>query len=140
MRVAIDLNVILDVLLDRKPHVEHSSLALAYVEKGMVEGCFCAASVDTLDYLLTKAYALPERRRHLTTIRRLLAIAAVDAQVIDAALKLGWNDLEDAIVHESARLAGASAIVTRNAGDFAGATLAIYTPTEFCAIAAKLMT
>lgn len=140
MRVAIDLNVILDVLLDRKPHVEHSSLTLAILETGQIEGCFCAASVDTLDYILTKAYALPERRKHLITLRRLLAIAVVDAQVIDAALKLDWNDLEDAIVHESARLAGASAIVTRNPGDYAGATLAVYTPTEFCVIAAELRT
>ncbi|MFZ5484078.1 MAG: PIN domain-containing protein [Pseudomonadota bacterium] len=140
MRIAIDLNVLLDVLLDREPHVEHSSRVLALLEQGLAEGYFCAASVDTLDYILTKAYALPERRKHLSTVRRLLAIATVDATVIDAALNLGWDDLEDAIVHESARLAGATAIVTRNPDDFAGASIAIHTPTEFCAIANQLMT
>lgn len=134
MRVLIDLNVILDVLQDRAPHAEMSARVLALIETGRVEGCFCAASFDTLDYLLAKAFDTPTRKRHLHTVRRLLAVAAVDAQVIDAAMSLGWEDFEDAIVHESARLAGAVAIVTRNPSDYSSATLSVYTPSEFCAV------
>lgn len=133
MRVLIDLNVILDVLQDRAPHAEMSARVLALIETGRVEGCFCAASFDTLDYLLAKAFDTPTRKRHLHTVRRLLAVAAVDAQVIDAAMNMGWDDFEDAIVHESARLAGAAAIVTRNPSDYSSATLRVYTPSEFCA-------
>ncbi|MDP2832021.1 MAG: PIN domain-containing protein [Pseudomonadota bacterium] len=133
MRVLIDLNVILDVLLDRAPHAEMSARVLALIETGRVEGCFCAASFATLDYLLAKAFDTPTRKRHLHTVRRLLAVAAVDAQVIDAAMNMGWDDFEDAIVHESARLAGAVAIVTRYPRDYSSATLRVYTPSEFCA-------
>lgn len=133
MRVLIDLNVILDVLMDRQPHAEMSTRVLALVETGRVDACCCAASFDTLDYLLAKAFDQPTRRRHLRTVRRLLSVAAVDAAVIDAAMNLDWDDFEDAIAHESARLAGAIAIVTRNPRDYAAATLNIYSPTEFCA-------
>lgn len=40
------------------------------------------------------------------------------------------HDLEDAVIHEAARLAGMRGIVTPNAVDFAGAELPIFTPTE----------
>lgn len=137
MRVLIDLNVILDVLMDRQPHAEMSARVLAQVETGRVEGYCCAASFDTLDYLLAKAFDQPVQRRHLHTVRRLLPVAAVDAAVIDAAITLDWDDFEDAIVHESARLAGATAIVTRNPRDYAAATLTIYSPAEFYAALAS---
>ena len=133
MRVLIDLNVILDVLQDRSPHAEMSARVLALVETGRVEGCICAVSFATLDYILAKVVDMPTRRRHLRVVHRLLTVAAVDAQVIDSAINLGWGDFEDAIVHESARLAGASAIVTRNLNDYGSATLRVYSPSEFCA-------
>lgn len=133
MRVLIDLNVILDVLMDRQPHAEMSTKALALVEIGKVDGCLCAASFDTLDFLLAKTFDQTARYRYLRTVRRLLAVATVDAAVIDAAINLEWNDFEDAIVHECARLAAASAIVTRNPADFSAAMLTIYSPAEFCA-------
>ena len=66
-------------------------------------------------------------------MRQILAVAPVDARVIDAAMDLGWDDFEDAIVHENARLAGAVAIVTRNPRDYATASLRVYSPAEFCA-------
>lgn len=133
MPVLIDLNVILDVLMDRAPHAEASAQVLGLAETGRVQALCCAASFSTLHYLLNKHSDAATSRRHLLAVRRILPIAAVDGPVIDAALQLGWRDFEDAIVHESARLAGAEAIVTRDATGFANAPLRIYTPTEFLA-------
>lgn len=136
MRALIDLNVILDVLLDRQPHSAASAQVLAAVETRQIDGLLCAASIDTLDYLLGKAIPDRDRRSILQTLRRLFGIATVDAAVIDAALALDWSDLEDAIVHESARLAGASLLITRNPRDFSPSPLTVLTPTEFVALQA----
>ena len=47
-RALFDTNVILDVLLDRKPHVEASAAAWAAVETGVSEGLLAAHAVTTI--------------------------------------------------------------------------------------------
>lgn len=50
MRLLLDTNVILDVLLDRPPHVAHSSEVLAAVELGQATGFVGATSITTIHY------------------------------------------------------------------------------------------
>ena len=57
-------------------------------------------------------------------------MAPVTKQVLVKAFELGFGDYEDAVLHEAARLASATAIVTRNKRDFAKATIKILTPDE----------
>ncbi|WP_133511348.1 PIN domain-containing protein [Candidatus Thiosymbion oneisti] len=137
MRVIFDLNVLLDVLLDRVPHATDSAAALRLAETHTVEGYLCAAGVGTLDYLLTRGLDRKQARFHLGNVRKTLHIAAVTEAVIDAALALDWPDLEDAIVHESARLGGVDAIVTRDLADFSAASLAIFVPKQLVAVATR---
>jgi len=103
MRTLIDANVVLDLLLDREPHSDAAARVFGLAEDRAIDGFLCAASVDTLPYLLCKAL---QSRRQATaamfTIRQILAIAPVGADVIDGDLALEWRDLEDAIVHEPA--------------------------------------
>ncbi|MCB2264042.1 MAG: PIN domain-containing protein [Candidatus Thiosymbion ectosymbiont of Robbea hypermnestra] len=136
MRVLFDLNVLLDVLLNRVPHTADSTAALRLAETHAVEGYLCAAGVDTLDYLLTRGLGRKKARLHLGTIRKILRIAEVTETVIDTALALDWPDLEDAITHESARLQGIDVIVTRDIKGFSSAPLPIYTPSELIATVA----
>ncbi|KAB7554364.1 PIN domain-containing protein [Verminephrobacter sp. Larva24] len=53
--VLFDTNVVLDVLLDREPHVHASAQAMALVERGEVRGFLCATTVTTLFYLASRA-------------------------------------------------------------------------------------
>ena len=46
-RILFDVNVVLDVLLDRKPHVEASAAAWAAVETGMAEGLLASLQSTT---------------------------------------------------------------------------------------------
>lgn len=46
MRVLFDLNVVLDVLLDRQPHVTDSAAMWAQVELGHVDGYMAAHLKD----------------------------------------------------------------------------------------------
>lgn len=105
----------------------------ALSENGVVEGLICACSIGTLDYLLTKALGSDASRRHLATLSEILTVAGVSSDVIAAALGLGWPDLEDAIVHEGARLAEGDAVVTRDRSKFTRAGLRVYTPAELLA-------
>ncbi len=53
-RVLFDVNVVLDVLLDRKPHADASAAAWAAVETGTAEGFLAAHAVTTIHYLIRK--------------------------------------------------------------------------------------
>jgi hypothetical protein len=66
-------------------------------------------------------------------------VAPVDRDVLQRALDDdGFGDYEDAVAHEAALAAGASAIVTRNGRDFAKATIPVFEPLELlAAIAAR---
>ena len=134
MHVLFDTNVLLDVLLEREPHVRAAARLVAAVETGQFTGLLGATTLTTVYYLAGRA----RDRRHATeSIRRLLTlfeVAPVTRAVLTDALDLGFHDYEDAVLHEAARHASADAIVTRNTADFTDATLPVYTPTELVQI------
>ena len=51
----------------------------------------------------------------------------------EGALGLGFDDFEDAVLHEAGRLAGADAVVTRDPSGFARVTLRVYEPSVLIA-------
>ena len=113
-RVLFDINVVLDVLLDRKPHAEASAAAWAAVESGIAEGVLAAHAVTTVHYLVQKEMGAHSAKRTVFTILRVFRVAAVDSAVIHEALQLPVSDFEDAVTAAAARLAGCDFIVTRD--------------------------
>ena len=133
MRVLLDTNVVLDVLLQREPHVEASAAVLAVVESGIVTGLLGATTVTTIFYLVEKALGARRARKHVETLLSLCEIAPVGEDVLREALTLGLPDYEDAVLHVAARQAKAQGIVTRDQQGFKRAELPVYTPDELLA-------
>jgi predicted nucleic acid-binding protein len=133
VKVLFDTNVVLDVLLDREPHIDVAAKLFALVDNGLLEGSICATTVTTIYYIAAKSFG---RRRAHTQVHELLGlfeVAAVDREVLDRALELDFADFEDAVAHEAARTSGMSAIVTRDGGDFVNASLPVFDPHELLA-------
>ncbi len=130
MRVLIDTNVVLDVMLAREPFVAASAEVLSRVEAGELTGCVCATTVTTLHYLATQAVGSERAWAEVRKVLSLFEVAPVGRSVLESALELGFKDYEDAVLHEAARHVDAQGIVTRNTRDFKAATLAVYTPEE----------
>ena len=131
MKVLFDTNIILDVLLDRKPFSEHASYLMSKVERSEINGFLCATTVTTIHYLLSKNL---DKKNAITSINSIIAlfeIASVNRLVIENALKSKFTDFEDSVLHESARHAGAEYIITRNIKDFKNTKIPVFTPTEF---------
>lgn len=137
MRVIVDINVFLDLLLLREPHEAAATRFFSEVERGSVTAYLCADSFSTIYYLLRKELGRPRADELVSAVRALVEIAPVDARVIDQAIALGWDDLEDAIIHEAARLAGLDAVVTRNLRDFKRGSLPAVGPDEVVAMARR---
>jgi predicted nucleic acid-binding protein len=127
-RVLVDVNVVLDVLLDRQPHVEGSAAVWAAIETGASEGMLAAHAVTTIHYLIRKELGAARARETLSAILRVFGVAAVDGPVIQEALGLSMSDFEDSVTAAAARLAGCDSIVTRDPKGFRGSPIRPLTP------------
>lgn len=133
MKVLFDTNVVLDVLLDREPHTDVGVKLFSLVDNGRLEGSICATTVTTIYYIAAKSFGRKRAQNQVREILGLFCVADVDRDVLDRALDLDFADFEDAVVHEAARASGASAIVTRDGGDFTNASLPVFDPHELLA-------
>jgi predicted nucleic acid-binding protein len=130
LKVLFDTNVILDVLLQREPHVTASANLLSRAEAGDVTGCLCVTTITTLYYLAAKAIGSAQAAAHLRSLLALCEVAPVHRPVLEKALDAGFGDFEDAVLHEAACQVAADAIATRNPQDFKKSALPVYTPEE----------
>src|SRR5271157_2242506 len=127
-RVLFDTNVVLDVLLDRQPHVRASAAAWASIEAGNCEGMLAAHAVTTIHYLIAREMGNVKARRLVSTILRVFGLAAVDGAVVREALHLPCSDFEDAVTAAAALAAGCEFIVTRDPKGFRGSPLRCLAP------------
>jgi predicted nucleic acid-binding protein len=95
-RLLLDLNIVLDVVLDRAESASAARLWAA-LERGKGRGYIPAHGVTTIFYLVSRAQGAAFARRATDGILRTFAVAAVDEKVLKRALSLGWPDFEDAV-------------------------------------------
>ncbi|MGB7760722.1 MAG: PIN domain-containing protein [Bryobacteraceae bacterium] len=127
-RILFDTNIVLDVLLDRQPHVEASAAVWAVVEAGISEGMLAAHAVTTIHHLVRKEMGAVKARRIVSALLRVFGVAAVDGAVVQEALQSSLPDFEDAVTAAAARLAGCHYIVTRDPKGFRASPVRPLTP------------
>ncbi len=127
-RVLVDINVVLDVLLDRKSDGFGSMRVWRAIETGKVEGLLAAHAVTTVHYFLRKELGSVEAKRTIAALLRVFGVAAVDGSVIQDALRLSWPDFEDSVTASAARLAGCHFIVTRDPKGFRHSPIRVLAP------------
>lgn len=130
MRVLFDTNVVLDLLLDRKPFSVDAARCLSMVESGRIEGLLCATTVTTLHYLIRKSVGNRNALDSITLLLSLFEIAPVNKTVLESALRLPFKDFEDAVLHEAARYSNADVIVTRNTSDYKNSLIPVQLPCD----------
>jgi len=116
-RLLLDLNIVLDVVLDRAEAASAARLWAA-LERGKGRGYIPAHGVTTIFYLVSRALGAAFARRATEGILRTFAVAAVDEKVLKRALSLGWPDFEDAVCASAAEFCNCDAIVTRDPKGF----------------------
>ena len=133
MKLALDTNVVLDVLLARAEFVEAAQAVMYEIESGKSQGVICATTLTTIHYLCTKAAGARAAHKNITLLLRLFEIAPVNRNVLELAIASKQRDFEDAVLAHSVSLAGADVLITRNPKDFLTAPLRIAMPVEWLA-------
>jgi predicted nucleic acid-binding protein len=124
----LDLNVILDVILDRAPSADAASALWAAIENGHGRGLIPAHGLTTIFYLLEKARDSAFARDGVERLLSVFGVAAVDDAVIRRALILGWSDFEDAVCAAAAEAGGCEAIVTGDPAGYPNCPLPVIDP------------
>jgi predicted nucleic acid-binding protein len=125
MRLLLDLNVILDVLLDRSPHADAAAALWAAIEAREAEGRLSAHAVTTLHYLATRARGRDFAEQCVRDVTSIFPVSPVDGAVVARALALGLADFEDAVTAAAAEADACGAVVSRDASGFRSAPLAV---------------
>jgi len=127
-RVLLDVNIILDVLLNRHPHAEVAATLWKEVEGGKAEGFLAAHAVTTIFYLANKARGLSFARQTVEDLLSVFRVAPVNEDVIRRAIALHWADFEDAVSASSAAVSNCGAIATRDPAGFRWSPVPVMEP------------
>ena len=118
MKAFIDTNLVLDVLAERRPFYETSARIWELVESRDLKGYLSATTITDIFYILKKQLG-PEKAYDLVNkIMMVFDITSVSQVDIRKALKLGFQDFEDALQFVCAKKIGAKYLITRNTEDY----------------------
>jgi predicted nucleic acid-binding protein len=132
MKVLIDTNVVLDVLLKRSLFYQDSFKIFQLVDQERIYGCLSAASITDIFYFLCKDRHNPDEvYQIMDELIDLFSIIPVSETTIEGALKLRWKDFEDAVQYVTAKENGVTYIITRNKADYETQDISCASPTEF---------
>jgi predicted nucleic acid-binding protein len=132
--VLLDTNILLDVLQRRSPHDSAAIRVWERVERGEIEGHVSAISFNNIFYIARKQQGVARAMAAVNAVRPVFRLVPLDEQILDRALALAVNDLEDAIQAAAASRVGADYVVTRNAKDFAPLGVPAVTAEELLAL------
>lgn len=131
MRIMLDTNVIIDVLLDREPFAEDSSSVLSLCEERMFDAFVSASAITDIFYLVRKHTHSTERAYNaIETLLRIVDVCSVTKNIVTSALGKHVKDFEDCLAAECAKSIECECIVTRNKRDFDSFDIDVLTPTE----------
>ena len=136
MKILLDTNIVLDLLMDRMPFADDAVELFSKVEDGTVIGYLCGTTITTVYYLAAKTVGAPRAHEEIKKLLSLFEVAPVNRHVLEAALGANFHDFEDAVIHAAACHVGAEAIVTRNQKDFKKSRVAVYSSEEMAKILA----
>ena len=134
MRLLVDTDVLVDVLMRREPFYEDALRLLEWGAVGEFELWMSSFQVPDLFHVLTEdgtPSGIAEGKRVLRELRRHVHVGAAGQPEIDRALLSQWEDFDDSCVHQAAVNLGASCIISRDSEGFALSSVPVYTPAAF---------
>lgn len=133
MQVLLDTNVVLDVLLQRKPWYKTAAIIWQAVDERHVVGYVTACALSDIFYIAKKIKGSALARTAVSLCLETFEVCPVVRETLIAALTLPGQDFEDNVQIACASLANLNAIITRDTAGFQAAPLPALTPTTFVA-------
>ncbi len=130
-KVFLDTDIILDLLLERKPFNLPSMLVFEKAEKSLIDLNASAVTFTNLFYILGKSYSYSKVYSMLNEVCISVNILNVDSKIIKHALLSENPDFEDSVQKETAVANGMDVILTRNIKDYKDSIIPVMNADEF---------
>ena len=137
MKVLLDLNVVLDVILNRRPFLADSLAVWNAQQSGEFEGFLAATEFTNLFYIVERLAGNSKARSAVGVCLNAFTVVAVDRTVLHAAESLSGTDFEDNVCIACATAVAADWIVTRDTTGFAQSSVPAITPADLMKLLAK---
>jgi predicted nucleic acid-binding protein len=128
----IDTDVIIDFLIDRKPHSREAAIIFTLIEQKKLKGYVSSLTFSNLYYVLKKIESHNKVISKLDSISKMLTILKVDQQTIKDAIASGFSDFEDSIQYSCALdYKKIDVLITRNTKDYKNSEIPVMTPADY---------
>jgi predicted nucleic acid-binding protein len=133
MRVLLDTNIVLDVLLEPAEWLAEAETIWRASSDGRLLSHVTASSITDIYYISRWLAGLERARQSVRRCLDHLSIIGVTGDLLEAAFSLGGRDFEDDLQIACAGAVQLDGIVTRNPTDFAESPIPVLTPAELIA-------
>lgn len=135
MKVLLDTNIILDVILQRQPFFAPALEILILSDSGKLESYITSNSITDIFYVLRKYFdSVEDRKKAVKYILQMIEITSVTKTDIYKSFELEYTDFEDALQTQCAKKIKADYIITRNERDFKDKLVETISPEKFIEI------
>ena len=134
MKIFLDTNIIIDLVLNRHPWVRYELVLLELSRQKKLSLAVSDISFLNLAYAVRKVMSPDEIYAAMTDLLKYMNVAAAGESVIRSAVSLRWKDMEDCVQYLTARNEGADYIITRDLTGFSSSDIPVMTPVEFLSI------
>ena len=133
MKVFIDTNIVLDLLLQRRNFLINAEKIFSLAYKGKIVLYFSAVSFVTVTYYLGK-HTNKDIKAVLEDLCKIVKILPFNQRIIENTLHSNFKDIEDGYQYFTAKENNIRIMITRNVKDFLVDDISVVTPEEFLMI------
>ena len=133
MKVFIDTNIVLDLLLQRCNFLINAEKIFSLAYKGKIILYFSAVSFVSVTYYLGK-HTNKDIKAVLEDLCKIVKILPFNQRIIENTLHSNFKDIEDGYQYFTAKENNIRIMITRNVKDFLVDDISVVTPEEFLMI------
>jgi predicted nucleic acid-binding protein len=133
LKILLDTNIVLDLLLKREPFCDDALEVFSFIETQEAKGYLCATTITTIYYLISKQLNKSKADKVIEDILQLFNIADVNKDVLKDSIKNNGKDFEDSVIYTSAKYSQIDIIISRDKKGFTKSEILTLEPKEFLA-------
>ena len=136
MKVLIDTNVVLDIMLNRIPFYASAADVYALAANNVITGFISASAITDIFFIAKGTLGKKTTKEALKRLLQTFKPATVTDSHIYQALNLNWEDFEDSVQYVVGENFSVDYIITRNINDYASGSIPAVTPEQFIQVIA----
>jgi predicted nucleic acid-binding protein len=131
-RVLLDVNVCIDIIVNRSLSPETKKELFAVFIQNEIEVFVPAFSIDTVFYILNSSMKIDKEiaKNAIQKLMKYTKLLHSTDEMIQRAFVSNFSDFEDALINSLAEIHHMDAILTNNLSDFIKSDLPIYRPID----------